>query len=176
MPEQLDEQAAKTVRRLLHDNWDPTNTLQYDPTLDPSNTSDALPLHFGNYSSDLPDPQVSVAQPQGEFTVGGRWSGKNSSTGGMNQYRRGLILVQCWATTGDDYNGENARDIIELLRHEVERVIGQFTDGPAPGETNDHIWSFSTSWEGRFPDPDAETSPTWQSQVMVTYDWERNVG
>lgn len=173
--EQLDEQATHTVRRLLHENWDPGTTAGYDPTLNPETEGDALPLHFGNYNGDLPDPQVSIAQPQGEFTIGGRWSGKNMQADKMVQFRRGLVLVQCWATSGTTYNnGQTAKDIVATLREEVERVLGQFDQGPTSGANANVIVSFSTQWDGRFPDPETDTTqPTWQSQVRVTYDWDR---
>lgn len=175
MPQQLDEEATKTVRRLLYENWVDTNAIGYDPTLDPEAESDALPIHFGNYNGDLPDPQISITQPQGEFTIGGRWSGKNMTTGEMNQFRRGTILVQCWAESGADYNGYAAKDVVHFLRNEVERIVNEHVEGPAAGEKNDDIWSFSSEWNGRFPDPmEDPATPTWQSQVTVTYDWERS--
>lgn len=173
MPESLDEPATKTIRRLLYQNWEPTNTHGYDPSLNPSTDSDALPLHYGNYNSDLPDPQISIAQPQGERTVGGRWSGKNMQTGEMNQFRRGTPLIQCWAEYDGAYNdGEDAQDLVRSLRVEVERILGNFDQGPVAGGNSDIIWSFSVRWDGRFPDD--EVPPTWQSQLSVTYDWERS--
>lgn len=175
MAEQLEEQAGRTVRRLLYNNWTPSETLGYDPTLDPASSDDALPLHFGNYNSDLADPQISVAQPQGEATVGGRWSGKNMQTDSMNQFRRGFVLVQCWAESGADYNGETAKEVVSTLRQEVEDVMSDFDRGPTDGGANDGvITSFSTQWEGRLPDPTNDSvTPTWQSQVRVVYDWDR---
>lgn len=175
--EQLDEPATHTVRRLLYTNWDPTNTNGYDPTLDPEQNSDGLPLHYGNHNAELPDPQVSLAQPQGEFNVGGeRWSGKNMGADRMVQHRRGAVLVQCWAESATTYNnGEAAEAVVQTLRQEVERVIGLFDEGPTDGGANDGIiTSFSTTWDGRFPDPQEDrTAPEWQSQVRVTYDWDR---
>lgn len=175
--QELDEPATETVRRLLYDGWTPANTAEYDPTLDPAANDAALPMHFGNYTGELPDPQVSITQPQGETTVGGRWSGSNSATGEMNQLRRGMILVQCWAETGRTYGPASdltADELLPLLRHEVERILGGQTRGPASGANSGVIWSFSTQWDGRFADPqtDSET-PMMQSQVRVTYDWER---
>lgn len=174
MPEELGERASETVRRLFHDEWDPTATFGFDPTLDPATSDDALPIHFGNYDSDLADPQVSITQPQGETTMGGeRWSGKNAD-GGMNQFRRGQVLVQVWAETGTTYNGETPQDVLYAIRTEAERIIGAFEDGPDSGPNAGIIWSFSSAWNGRMAEEEAdEPAPTWQSQVTVTYDWER---
>lgn len=172
----LDEPATETVRRLLHDDWTPSNTADYDPTLDPASNSNALPLHFGSYVGELPDPQISITQPQGEFTVDGRWSGQNSATGDMNQFRRGMILVQCWAESGEQYGPNDlvVEELLPLLRTEVERIIDSYTLGPGSGSNSGVIWTFSTQWDGRFADPQTDTeTPKWQSQVRVTYDWER---
>lgn len=175
MPEQLDEQATDTVRRLLYENVVAANMAGYDPTL-PRDDANSLPIHYGNYVASYPDPQISIGQPQGEFTVDGdRWSGKRND-GGFNQYRRGQILVQCWASADEApyNNGLDAPDILALIRPEVERVMGGYELGPDAGANAGVIWSFSTQWEGRFsPDATDDPNPTWQSQVVVTYDWER---
>lgn len=174
MPIELDEAATKTVRRLLYENWDPSNTAGYDPTLDPASDDDGLPMLYGNYVSTRSDPQVTISQPQGEHPVGGgRWTGMRND-GGMNQYRRGLVFIQCWAQASGTYNGESPQDVLYLLRVECERIIGEFDKGPTSGPNAGKIWSFSSEWSGRFAEEmDDQADPTWQSQIVVTYDWER---
>lgn len=176
MAKQLDEQAADTLRRLLRHHWEPSNTEGYGPDSSHPDTTDLLPIHFGNYDSELSDPQLSLNQTQGEFIVGGaRWSGKNSATGQMNQFRRGQIIVQCWAVEGQTYNGDHdADDLLPLLRHEVERIVGDNTDGPSSGANAEKIHSFSVEWNGRMPKAQGDdTNVTWQSQLTATYDWTR---
>lgn len=174
MPEELDEQADTTVRRLLYENWDPTNTESYNPR-DESETT-LFPLNFGTYDADLGDPQVTLAQTQGEFTVGGnQWSGMNGATGEMNQHRRGMVAVICWATAQNDYaNDVDADSLVSVLREEIERIIGDFTQGPETGANAGVIHSLSIKWNGRHPKPQSDaTNITWQSQLMVTYEWTR---
>ena len=180
MPAHLDEQAARTVRRMLRTHWEPSNTAGYAPDTSHADATDVLPIHFGNYDSDLSDPQISLNQTQGEFTItnsGGRWSGKNSSTGGMNQLRRGMVTVQCWAVDNVTYNGDHDADnLLPLLRHEVERAMGVVANtGPTDGGPNTGvIHSFSVEWNGRQPKAQGDdTNVTWQSQLTVTYDWTR---
>lgn len=174
MADQLDEPATNTIRRLLYENWDPSETAGYDPTLDPASNDNGLPMLYGGYVSTRQDPQVTIAQPQGEHIVAGnRWSGKNSD-GGMNQYRRGLVFVQTWAKASDTYNGETPQDILHAIRTHVEHILGEFDEGPTDGPNAGLIWSFSTEWAGRFANEvDDQGDPSWQSQVVVTYDWER---
>lgn len=174
MPAALEEQANRTIRRLLYQDWEPSNTLGYAPDVAHTDAVAQLPIHYGNYNAELSDPQISVVQPQGEFTVGGRWSGKRNGTAAMNQYRRGMVIVQCWAESGSSYQGEDAQDTVSVLRVEVERVLGAYADGPSSGPNAGVITALSTQWDGRFPETNNEvTAPPWQSQVTVTYDWER---
>lgn len=168
MPEQLSTQPDEQVRNLLVTDWVPANTQSYDPTLDPASDPNALPITFGNYVSDLPDPQVSLAVPQGEFNADGstHWSGAQGDGSGLNQWREGFVLVQCWASAGTDYNGVSARVVTKLLSDEVERVIGAYQHGV------DELQLLAPHWDGRFPDPDVGET-MWQSQVRVSYQWER---
>lgn len=175
MPEQLDEEADRTIRRLLYEQWEPANTGNYGPDSSDADADALIPLHYGVYDAELADPQISLNQTQGEFTQdGGRWSGKNSATGGMNQHRAGLVIIQCWAVGKKDYDGYNADTVVELLRKEVERIIGDYHLGPASGPNSDKIHSFSSEWNGRSAEmADGETTVRWQSQVTVTYTWTR---
>lgn len=177
MATSLDEEADRTIRRLLRDNWEPSNTAGYGPDSSHADQTDLLPIHFGNYDSELADPQISLNQTQGEFTVGNsRWSGKNSATGGMNQFRRGMVIVQGWAVDKQTYNnGLKPDGILPLIRREVERVVGLFeVSGPESGSNSDKIHSFSSEWNGRIPKAQGDdTNVTWQTQMTITYDWTR---
>lgn len=168
MPERLSTPAARTIRGLLHDHWDETQTAGYNPRDDPEATSTGFVLTTGNYEENLPDPQVTCQNPNGENTVGGENYSGMRSDGKQNQYRRGVVQVVCWAESLPDEsetyrNGWDAEETVFHLRQEVEAVMQQFDAGT--GE----FWQFSPTWNGRFPGQGSQ--PRWQTQVSVTYEY-----
>lgn len=165
MPAQLSEKPSETIRDLLVANWNPSNTNSYDPTLS-AGDPDLLPIHYGNYDSTLPDPQISITNSAGEDNT---IPGIDPGGGGATWIRAGDPIVQCWAEDDVEYNGGlNAEDTVENLRLEAERIIHANTTGA--GE----LLSLTPIWEGRFPDPDDVASPKWQDQMRVTYTWLKN--
>lgn len=161
MPNQLTESPETTVRDLFVNNWIPSNTASYDPTL-AAGDSNLLPIHFGNYDSSLSDPQISITNSTGEDNT---QAGIDPSGGGPTWIRVGDPIVQCWAEQDATYNGEGAEDMVRLLRLECERIIHANATGA------NELFRLFPNWEGRFPDPDDVTSPMWQSQIRVTYSW-----
>lgn len=165
MPEQLAETPEKTIRDLLIAEWDSSNTNGYDPTLTMGDP-DLLPIHFGNYNSELSDPQISIRNAAGEDNT---TAGIDPGGGGATWIRVGDPLIQCWAEDDVEYNGGlNAEDTVRTLRYEAERIIHANNTG------QDELFQLFPNWEGRFPDPDDVSSPTWQSQLRVTYSWLKN--
>lgn len=167
MPQQLTQQARRAVRELIQTEWTPTNVHGYDVTQDPMSTNTGMALHYGNYTSDLPDPQISLAQPQGEFTSDGvAWSGLQSGQG-LTQFRTGFVLVQCWATGGNEYRDDvPAERLVDDVREEVERCVGVYQLGYGELE------SLSPHYDGTFPDPEAQEA-RWQAQLRVRYQWNK---
>lgn len=161
MPNQLSEPPETTIRDLLVNNWVPSNTASYDPTL-AAGDSDLLPIHEGNYNSSLSDPQISITRPGGEDNT---IPGMDPGGGGPTWIRAGDPLVQCWAEKDTKYNGEQAEDMVRLLRLECERIIHANATGA------NELFQLFPRWDGRFPDPDDVTSPRWQSQLRISYTW-----
>lgn len=165
MQERLSKPANRLLRQLCYEEWDPAKTHGYDPQNREGNTE--LPMHYGNYESDLPNPQISFTHPQGENIITRGKRGDGTTT----QHRRGFVIVQCWGDIDEVYGTAEvtADQITDALREEVERIVHTHERGDhaeTPGLEG--LWS---EWEGAFPDP--EDDEKWQSQVTVYYEWTK---
>jgi hypothetical protein len=163
MPQALSEPPEYTIRDALLDNWDPLNTLDYDPNATPG-TANWLPIHLGWYDTDGPDPQVSLTNFS-EPTLGGgvtTYSGTSGDGSGPTQQRDGTGLITVHAEKGD-YNGDsNAQRTLHNIRTEIERIIQENATRIAPFQY------VGVQWDGRTVDTEV-TPVVHQSQLTVKY-------
>lgn len=167
MPTRLSDNVLTLIRELLVNNWDPTATAGYDPTLAPSD-SNFLLVHTGSYSYNPSDPQVALPTFE-EGTLGGGatgYSGMAADGTGANQDRDGTVFINCWAEGEADYNGEHPQDLVDLLVGEVARILLANQTGYkelrrlAPGV--------------EIPNDDTDADPVvYGQQIEAAYGWVR---
>lgn len=116
------------VRELLMNEWDDTATaLGSTPT-----------VHTGWYDDSSTSPQITVTNPD-ENTINGGDTGyaaMNSATGSGAQLIDGIMLVNAWAGTRADLEGEgsngedlNPKQLRWQMKEEVERITRAYSSG-----------------------------------------------
>lgn len=171
MPTSLPKHPALIIRDLLVNNWDPSNTSSYDPSITDPTDSNFLAISRGWYTvGGGHDPYVGLTN-FGEGVLGGGQTGFSSMQGdgsGVGQVRDGTGLITVFAEADADYNGERAADIVDQIRTEIERIA--LEDVPFGGTTD--FKHFSTSFDSESTDTDVDP-PVEQQQCSAGYSWFR---
>lgn len=162
----LEEDPVVIVQDLIETNWDADNTpLTADPR-----------VHTGWYDFGSPDPQVTVTNPE-ESTVGGGDTGitAGSGDGSAVQVRAGTILVNCWAGTREDMEGQgdggadvNPKDAAYKMAREVHRILMANASGTDDDSGNPQLTSLSADGIRRLVDTEPE-SAVFRYEVTARY-------
>lgn len=164
----LDEDPIIIVRNLLINNWNSNNTVLAD---DPK-------IHTGWYDFGSSDPQVTVTDTE-EGVMDGGVTGHTAGTGngGVVQYRVGQMLVNCWAGTYEDMEGQgaNGSDVSPKaasydMANEVHRIMQENASGTTDDSGNKQLHSLSTTDAQRMADDNRDpTIFRYQTIVEYTY-------
>jgi hypothetical protein len=141
MVPQLSDEPEEIFASFLRSNWDPANTLGYDPTVTDTSADAFLPLQTS--IDDVGAVYPSVVVTYSNQTVGGQTGYTFMSSSGPGKDPDGTCLATVRAEddsagyTGDSgtYSAVDAEAIAHTLLQEVERVIGQ---NPVPSNDFDY--------------------------------------
>lgn len=152
--------SALLIRDTLRNNWDNTGL--------PGSLSDS-DIHTGWYDERKGFPQISVTRSD-EGVVGGGEAGFTGIKGdgsGLTQLRSGVVLVDVWAGSRDDYDA-NGREKVQLeqMAETVEKILHQ--QAAAVPELD------SVAVTSRTNITETDTTPAeHRVELEVTYVWQK---
>jgi len=129
-----DKEPIVYLRDALKADWDNTNTsLTEDPR-----------IHTGWYDESSTSPQITITNPNENAINGGNtgYSGMNPSSGSASQIIDGVAIVNSWAGTREDLQGEgsggadiNPKQLRWEMKEEIERIARSYSSGYTSGGT-----------------------------------------
>lgn len=148
------QEPSITIRDLLRDNWDNSNTsISSDPDIDTG---------WWDFNSD--SPQVTLAGGEDSPVGGGQtgWSGINS-VGDPVQEMDGSVQIDCWANRRSA--SVNPKTLVYEFAEEVRRII--YNNAKNPGNDLRFL-----KWMGRSNQPDVGGDPIrYRQRCLVGFDW-----
>lgn len=146
------------VRNALRENWD-------NSSLPESLTDDDI--HTGWYDGDKSYPQISVTRSD-EGVVNGGTSGFTGIAGdgsGGTQQRSGVVLVDVWAGSANDYSSRGEEELqAEQMARVVEEALHDYN--------HTDLTTMTVTTRTNFIDTD-DTPASHRVQLEVTYVWQK---
>lgn len=159
MPQYITD-TALLVRDTLRANWDNTGLAV---TLSDSD------IHTGWYDDSKGYPQISVTRSD-EGVVGGGEAGFTGIRGdgsGVTQLRSGVVLVDVWAGSRDDYDARGREKVqLEQMAETAEKIL--HTEAASVPE----VASVAVTTRTNIADTDS-TPTEYRVQLEVTYVWQK---
>lgn len=153
------------VLELLKDAWNASNTFGVTPK-----------ISFGWFREDVPQPQVTVGQPE-ESPVDGGETGYShiSADGNPGQTIGGTVDVHVWSTPdkleAQGASTNNPRQYNERCCEEVQRIVGENASTPTNPSTGNEPVS-SLAYDGRQPVPEPDHDDRYHYIATVQYGYE----
>lgn len=163
----IPEEPEVVIRRLLFEGIDPEWIgVQFD-----------LDAHLSTGRSEGPEePGTITVAPGDEGVVNGGTSGQTSLLGGgqgVHQHRSGLVYVDCWGGTANDWSRADPQDVRADLKNAVYAALasayrGTYTDAGTP-----EFALVAPVDHAPIPDPANSPSQRYGYRVFVRYAWDR---
>lgn len=167
----IEREPVVIVRDLLVGEWDASNTAYPNQPR----------VHTGWYDMGSPNPQVTVTNPN-EGPTGGGDTGYThmDGAGGVGQLITGTCLVNGWAGTREDLEGEasdgsdiNPKVLAWDFAKEIARILSDYASGTNDPNSGDLELSFVAPGEARrMVDTDPENA-VFRYEVTARYGYDR---
>lgn len=168
MPSSLSERRDLKVRNLIYDNWNPSNTNGYDPSLD-TDKNLFVPVTTNWYAYGEHNPAITITNFNGNIIGGGEsgWTGMQGDGSGVNQDRDETGRLTIHIEHDQMYNGLGAREQAKLFRDEISGIVQRNASGD--GE----VFNFSITPFESSPQNELDGVTVFQFQAEVGFDWQK---
>lgn len=175
----LSESPERLVAQFLVDNWNPSNTVGFDPTVTNASSSAFMPIVTSQ--DEVGEIYPSITITFSNETTAGPSTYDFLTDDGPGQVRDGSLLSTAQAEdtahidaqsgyTGEPgtYNRVTAETLVDVLNNEVERIT---LENATP---NNELMYIGSQPSADIPD-DTDQDPTVrQSQIEIRYSWLRS--
>jgi len=116
------EAPAITIRNLLKNNWESSNTSNSTPK-----------IHTGWWSESSKKHQLTITNPEESEATGSETGYSGIGPDGPNKFFSGIIYSNVWATreqTEKFTSIENPKQLTWLISEEIDRILTEYYDNP----------------------------------------------